>query len=68
MTTSPEALERFISAAEVRRLLGVGRTTLYRMIVRGEFPRPVKLGSRNAWPASDYDAFVSRRKAERGSA
>ncbi len=60
--------EHFLSAAEVRRLLGVGRTTLYRMVVRGEFPRPVKLGSRNAWPAGDYDAFDSRRKAERARA
>ena len=58
-------LDHFIPAAEVRRLLGVGKTTLHRMVKRGEFPPPVKLGSRSAWPASDYARWVEERKAER---
>ena len=39
-------LEHFLSRAQVRRLLGVGQTTLERMVKRGDFPPPVRLGAR----------------------
>lgn len=39
------------------------RTTVYRMIERGDFPRPVKLGLRRvAWRADEVAAWLESRK------
>ena len=61
--------EQFLSMREVTRRLGVGASTLRRMIKRGEFPRPVRVGLRRvAWLASEYESWVAERKAERDAA
>jgi prophage regulatory protein len=45
------------------------RQHIHRKVRRGEFPRPVKLGSStNAWPESEVDAFLEARVAERDAA
>jgi len=42
------------------------RTTLHRRILRGEFPAPIRVGSRNvAWLKSEIDAWESKRIADR---
>lgn len=36
---------------EVRQVTGLSTSTIYAMIARGEFPRPVRLGKRAVgWP------------------
>ena len=60
------------SAAEQARLLvrlpaviqaiGLGRSTLYRLVASGTFPRPVHLGPHAiAWRWSDLDQWSSTR-------
>ena len=39
---------RFIRPREVIEMLGVSRTTLWRMVRAGSFPRPVRISKRNA--------------------
>lgn len=42
------------------------RVTLSRRIKRGEFPAPIRVGSRNvAWLQSEIDAWQAGRVAER---
>jgi prophage regulatory protein len=44
------------------------RVTLGRRIKRGEFPAPIRLGSRNvAWLKSEIEAWEEERIAERNS-
>jgi predicted DNA-binding transcriptional regulator AlpA len=38
---------------------------LWRLWTGGKFPRPVKLSSKNVWPASEIDAWLQARIAER---
>ena len=38
---------RFIRASEVLRMIGVSRTTLWRMVRAGLFPQPVRITKRN---------------------
>ena len=38
---------RFIMASEVLRMIGVSRTTLWRMVRAGLFPQPVRITRRN---------------------
>ena len=49
---------RLIRMKELRQLLGLGHSTLYKMIGEGRFPRPVRLGERAvAWRLADVEAW-----------
>ena len=45
------------------RVGGVSRSTLYRWMQAGQFPRPVKLGPHvTAWRETDVDAWMDARQ------
>ena len=49
---------------EVIQRTGLSRSTIYRMVDRGEFPRPVPLTSRTvAWSSSEIDRWIQERLA-----
>ena len=57
-------LDRMIRRAEVTRLTGLSRPTIYRLMESGDFPKPVKIGPRAvAWPESSISAWMEGRKA-----
>lgn len=37
--------DRLIQLPEVRHLTGIGKTSIYKLIGSGQFPRPAKIGS-----------------------
>lgn len=39
---------RFIRTRQVLEMIGVGRTTLWKMVQEGGFPRPVRITERNS--------------------
>lgn len=39
---------RFIRTRQVLEMIGVGRTTLWKMVQAGSFPRPVRITERNS--------------------
>ena len=44
----------------------LSRSTLYRRVAAGDFPRPIKLGERaSAWSAAEIDAWIADRIAAR---
>lgn len=54
--------ERLVRIREVLHRVGCGRSTLYRMISGGAFPRPISLGARAvAWPESSVSAFIQAK-------
>lgn len=56
-------LERLPS---VKKRTGKSRTTIYRDIAAGTFPRPLKIGERaSAWDSREVDAWIAARIAER---
>ena len=58
---SPRKLLRL---PQVKDLTGLSRATIYRYVDAGDFPRPVKLGTRAvAWHASDVAAWIEGREA-----
>ena len=64
--TSPGNLVRFLRRPEVCALTGLKTSTLYEMIARGDFVRPVRLGKRLvAWPENEIAAWQAARLAER---
>ena len=55
-------LERVFRRREVERLTGLSRSSIYAMMTRGEFPRPIGLSVRAVgWLSSDIDAWLQGR-------
>lgn len=55
-------LERHYRRREVEIITGLARSTLYDMMSRGEFPRPVKItGKAVAWPESAIANWLAAR-------
>lgn len=53
--------------AEVKARIGItSNSQLYRLMGRGDFPRPVKLSERSvAWPEHEVQAWIEQRIAAR---
>ncbi|MCA0943376.1 AlpA family phage regulatory protein [Salipiger pacificus] len=61
--------DRMLRRGEVERITALSKSTLYRMIARGDFPAPVRIGARAVgWRGSVIQEWVSARceMAERG--
>ena len=60
-----EHLDRIIRNAELRRRLSVSRSTLHRMVKRGELPPPLRLSvGVVGWRASTISALLEQREHE----
>ena len=58
--------DRILRINEVLRLVPVSRATLYRLIRRGEFPKPVQLGSNAVgWRESMIQEWIKARPEAR---
>lgn len=58
---------RLLRLPEVKMTVGLGRSSIYRMVGEGNFPRPVHLSLRAvAWSSKDIDRWV-RDRVQNGS-
>jgi prophage regulatory protein len=57
--------ETLLPRREVERRVGLGRSTIYKRIAAGTFPKPVKLGASSCWVESEVEAWIQERIAER---
>ena len=52
---------------EVEKVLGISRSSIYRLMQEGRFPRPVRIGPAAVrWRASDITAWVESRPVATG--
>lgn len=62
MLKSPASTEAILRLRDVLRRVGLSRSSVYALAARGDFPAPVKLGTRAAgWPESEITAWIARR-------
>ncbi len=55
---------RFLRRPEVEALIGLRRSTIYRLVADGDFPAPVRIGPRAiAWLESDIRQWMAARVA-----
>lgn len=55
---------RLLRRPDVEALTGLARSTMYRLIADGDFPRPVKIGAQAvAWRERDVLAWIESREA-----
>jgi len=58
----PRRISRLIRLREVQHRVGLGRSTIYRWMAEGRFPKPVQLGGHAvAWPQEDIDDWIALR-------
>lgn len=43
---------------EVKQKVGISTATIYRMMARGQFPKPRKIGTKSLWFQPEIDAFI----------
>ena len=59
---------RFLRVSEVQARTSLGRSTIYRWMAEGRFPRPVRLSARVVrWVEAEVDAWTGKRVTESGS-
>lgn len=59
--STPSHVEKLIKADGVCEQLNISRPTLYKLINRGELPKPLKIGSASRWPQSQISDFIAAR-------
>jgi prophage regulatory protein len=61
---TPKA-RRFLALRQVRDRVQLSKSTLYRHVDAGTFPRPVRLGSMARWVESEIDEWMTAQIARR---
>lgn len=57
-------VEKHYRRPEVESLTGLSRTTIYKLMSKGEFPRPVRLTTKAVgWPESAIREWLESRQA-----
>ena len=58
----PPTVQQLLRLKQVRSITGLGRSTIYRWMEAGRFPKPVRLGPRSvAWIDYEIEAWVLQR-------
>ena len=60
--THPDRLIRFV---EARRTLGLSKSTMYRMLERGDLPSPVKIGALTYFSERELQDWIASKLAAR---
>jgi prophage regulatory protein len=53
--------DRLLRASDVTRRLVISDATLWRLIQRGEFPKPIKFGRSSRWSERGVEAWLAAR-------
>jgi prophage regulatory protein len=60
--TETRRVTRLIRLPEVQHRVGLGRSTIYRWMAEGRFPKPVQLGGYAvAWAEEEIESWISDR-------
>ena len=57
-------MDRHLRRRDVEAATGLSRSTIYDMMSRGDFPRPIRIGKRAvAWKMSDIETWLASRQS-----
>jgi len=69
MSVASTHQSRVLRRHEVEHVTGLTRTTIYRQIAAGAFPKPIKIGTKaSGWLEAEIADWQKRRIAERDRA
>jgi prophage regulatory protein len=58
-------MEQLVDIATIVRASGIAERTIWRMIRKGTFPAPLRVGYRRKWRAREYNRWVEQEAAKR---
>lgn len=58
-------LTPYLSIKDISGLTGLGKTTIYRRVNDGTFPKPVKIGGRALWKQDELVCALEELAADR---
>lgn len=58
----------FLKLKAIAADTSIGGSTIEKMVARGEFPKPVRIGGSNRWVASEVEAWKEEQIAKRDAA
>ena len=64
----PAPIDPLLADREICATLGCARSTFWKWVQEGTFPRPLKFGGMSRWKASDVSAFIADASAKREAA
>ncbi len=53
--------QRLIRLPQVKSMVGLGRSSIYDKIKRGEFPKQIKLGRSSGWIEAEVQLWISEQ-------
>lgn len=56
--------EKLIRIKTVIEYIQLSRSTIYLMVSRGEFPKPIKIGGSVLWRKTEIDAYIQSKIAD----
>lgn len=60
--SAPAQLDPILRLPEVRAAIGLSSATVFRMVKRGDFPKPLRIGrSAIGWPQSAVAEWIASR-------
>ena len=60
-------MNRFLRRREVEQMVGLSRTSIYRLMDSGDFPRPIRVGPRAVrWRLRDIEQWIAERPLTTG--
>ena len=59
--------ETLLSLRAVLACTSLSRSSVYRFMAEGTFPKPVSIGARKAWLASEVSEWIDARIAQRAA-
>ncbi|NOJ11286.1 helix-turn-helix transcriptional regulator [Vibrio splendidus] len=64
----PPTTSRLMRLKEVTQITGISRSSLYKYLNEGKFPRPVSLGARSvAWVDHEIQAWITTKMKQRNN-
>ena len=59
---------KLLTRPDIEALTGLKCSTIYRLMRRGEFPEPIRIGERAVrWPEAEIEAWIASRPRASGN-
>jgi len=61
----PHVQHRILRLPQVKDMVGLGKSAIYKRIKERDFPQPIKMGSASGWIQNDIEEWISQQAARR---
>lgn len=55
---------QWVTVKDIAKMFGIGKNSVFRMSMRGDFPKPLRLGHNRRWNVDEITAWIATQKGE----